>query len=90
MGFSYDEFWKITPYQFFCYIEGYNKKQQHTHDIMAIMMYNNAALSQMGKKMPPLNQFLSKKPKEKGIDERHIIDGLRRYQSRYEEALKCR
>ena len=80
----------MTPYQFFCYIEGYNKKQQHTHDMMAIMMYNNAALSQMGKKMPPLSQFLSKNNQKKGIDERAIYESLKRYQARYEEAAKCR
>lgn len=68
IGFNINDFWSTTPYQFYQYVRGFNESKVHAHDGNAVMMYNNAALSQMGKKMPPLDKFLINGKKPKKID----------------------
>jgi hypothetical protein len=76
IGLPLSQFWQLTPYQFYQYVRGYNENKINTHDANVVFMYNNAALSQMGKKMPPLDKFLinGKKPQKIelwGVLEKH-------------------
>lgn len=88
MGFSVEEFWRLTPYQFYRVVDGFNKRREYEHDTFAWMMYNNAALSQMGKKMPPFKKFTIKEMNRKGIDSEAIKARFTAYKKMY-EASKC-
>lgn len=88
INFPLSDFWKITPYQFHRFIEGYNKRKEYDHDNMAWAMYNNAALSQMGRKMPPLKKFLYQSIKPKQINEDAIKHRFIMYQKYYEAACQ--
>lgn len=81
------EFWKLTPFEFYRYVDGYNRQCEYEHDSAVFMMYNNAALSQMGRKMPQMKKFLMRSLRKKsGVDETALKAHFVAYQKRREAA----
>lgn len=86
IGISPDVFWTLTPWQFGCCIEAYEKRfeQNHNHDVW--VMWHGEAL-QRTKKLPRLVDMLkdSDKKEVQGIDEAGIIDRLKAYKEKMEK-----
>lgn len=64
MGFSINDFWATTPYEFFVIIEGFIERKQQEY-IMAITQSYVMAKLVKAKKMPELNKLIARKEEKK-------------------------
>ena len=69
MGISLSDFWRMTPYEFFLYIESYAEVEEERSKQLIAQAYYTEVFARM-KKLPKLEKILnSTKPKKKQTDE---------------------
>ena len=80
MKLPLNEFWNMTPYEFFILVEAYTEDEEERSKELIIQAYYTEAFARM-KKLPKLEKILnSTKPKKKQTDEEmlRVVEELNR------------
>lgn len=80
MKLPLNEFWNMTPYEFFILVEAYTENEEERSKELIIQAYYTEAFARM-KKLPKLDKILkSTKPKRKQTDEEmlRVVEELNR------------
>lgn len=80
MKLPLNEFWNMTPYEFFILVEAYTEDEEERSKELIIQAYYTESFARM-KKLPKLDKILkSTKPKRKQTDEEmlRVVEELNR------------
>lgn len=68
MGFSISDFWNTTPYEFSIILDGYSERKKQEYDLVITQAYLTSRWV-WAKKLPSLDNMLSKKEQKHMTDE---------------------